>query len=42
VAIEGFYDEVQPMQDWEREAAAESPLGECAIAEQAGVKELWA
>jgi len=41
VAIEGFYDDVQPMQDWEREAAAESPVSDLAIAEQAGVSELW-
>ena len=41
VAIEGFYDDVQPMQDWEREAAAESPVSDQAIAEQAGVSELW-
>ncbi|MFM8831684.1 MAG: M20/M25/M40 family metallo-hydrolase, partial [Spartobacteria bacterium] len=41
VAIEGFYDDVQPMQAWEREAAAESPVTDQAIAEQAGVTELW-
>jgi acetylornithine deacetylase/succinyl-diaminopimelate desuccinylase-like protein len=41
VAIEGFYDDVQPMQAWEREAAAESPVSDQAIAEQAGVSELW-
>lgn len=41
VAIEGFYDAVQPMQDWERIAAAESPLTDAAIAEQAGVTELF-
>jgi acetylornithine deacetylase/succinyl-diaminopimelate desuccinylase-like protein len=41
VAIEGFYDDVQAMQDWEREAAAESPVSDQAIAEQAGVSELW-
>ena len=41
VAIEGFYDDVQSMQDWEREAAAESPVSDHAIAEQAGVSELW-
>ena len=41
VAIEGFYDDVQPMQNWEREAAAESPLSDEAIAAQAGVTELW-
>ena len=41
VAIQGFYDDVQPMQHWEREAAAESPLSDEAIAAQAGVTELW-
>ncbi|MEI8292700.1 MAG: dipeptidase [bacterium] len=41
VAIEGFYDDVQPMQSWEREAAAESPLNDQDIARQAGVSELW-
>lgn len=41
VAIEGFYDAVQPMQAWEREAAAASPLTDQAIALQAGVDELW-
>ena len=41
MAIEGFYDDVQPMQNWEREAAAESPLSDEAIAAQAGVTELW-
>jgi acetylornithine deacetylase/succinyl-diaminopimelate desuccinylase-like protein len=41
VAIEGFYDHVQPMQPWEREAAAESPVSDQAIAEQVGVSELW-
>jgi acetylornithine deacetylase/succinyl-diaminopimelate desuccinylase-like protein len=41
VAIEGFYDDLQPMQPWEREAAAESPLSDEAIAAQAGVTELW-
>jgi acetylornithine deacetylase/succinyl-diaminopimelate desuccinylase-like protein len=40
VAIEGFYDDVQPMEEWEREAAAESPVSDQAIAEQAGVSEL--
>ena len=41
VAIEGFYNDVQPMQPWEREAAAESPLSDEAIAAQAGVTKLW-
>ncbi len=41
VAIEGFYDDVQPMADWERKAAAESPLTDADIAAQAGVTELF-
>ena len=41
VAIEEFYDDVQPMEEWERKAAAESPVSDQAIAEQAGVSELW-
>jgi len=40
VAIEGFYGEVKPMAAWERQAAAESPLSDAAIAAQAGVAEL--
>jgi acetylornithine deacetylase/succinyl-diaminopimelate desuccinylase-like protein len=40
VAIEGFYDDVKPMAEWEREAAADSPLTDADIAEQAGVSEL--
>ncbi len=40
VAIEGFYDAVQPMAPWEREAAKESPVSDEAIAAQAGVKVL--
>ena len=40
VAIEGFYDSVQPMAPWERDAAKESPVGDEAIAAQAGVKVL--
>lgn len=40
VAIPGFYDDVQPMEDWEREAAAASPLNDADIASQAGVHEL--
>ena len=37
VAIEGFYNVVRPMEAWEREAAAASPLKDADIAEQAGV-----
>jgi acetylornithine deacetylase/succinyl-diaminopimelate desuccinylase-like protein len=40
VAIEGFYGDVEEMADWERQAAAESPHSEAAIARQAGVSEL--
>jgi len=40
VAIEGFYDAVKPLENWEREAAAESPLTDAAIAREAGVEEL--
>ena len=40
IAIEGFYDTVQPMAEWERAAASESPVTDEAIAAQAGVKVL--
>ena len=40
VAIEGFYDDVRPMEEWERQAAAASPLKDADIAAQAGVQEL--
>lgn len=40
VAIEGFYDAVQPVLEWEREAAANSPLRDADIAFQAGVEHL--
>jgi len=40
VAIEGFYDDVIPMAEWERQAAAESPLKDEDIARQTGVPEL--
>jgi protein SCO1/2 len=40
VAIEGFYDAVKPLADWERAAAAESPLTDEAIAREAGVGNL--
>lgn len=40
VAIEGFYDRVEPLADWERQAAGESPLTDEAIAREAGVREL--
>jgi acetylornithine deacetylase/succinyl-diaminopimelate desuccinylase-like protein len=40
VAIEGFYDRVKPLADWERQAAAESPLTDADIAREAGVEKL--
>lgn len=40
VAIEGFYDAVQPVMEWEREAAETSPLRDENIAFQAGVEYL--
>ena len=40
IAIDGFYDDVKVMADWERAAAAESPLQDRDIARQAGVNEL--
>ena len=40
VAIAGFYDKVKPLADWERQAAAESPLTDADIAREAGVEEL--
>ena len=40
VAIQGFYDDVRAMEEWERQAAAASPLKDSDIAAQAGVQEL--
>lgn len=40
VAIAGFYDSVQPLREWERAAAASSPLRDEDIARQAGVEQL--
>jgi acetylornithine deacetylase/succinyl-diaminopimelate desuccinylase-like protein len=40
VAIEGFYDDVRPMFDWEREAAAALPITDADICALAGVSEL--
>jgi acetylornithine deacetylase/succinyl-diaminopimelate desuccinylase-like protein len=40
IAIEGFLDAVQPLREWEREAAAESPLTDAALLEQTGVSAL--
>ena len=40
VAIDGFYDDVRPMFDWEREAAAALPITDADICALAGVPEL--
>lgn len=40
VAIEGFYDDVRPMFDWEREASANLPVGDAQIRDLAGVPAL--
>jgi acetylornithine deacetylase/succinyl-diaminopimelate desuccinylase-like protein len=40
VAIEGFYDDVRPILDWEREAAAALPITDADICALAGVSEL--
>ncbi len=41
VAIEGFYESVQPMAEWEREAAKRSGVKDSDILEQTGVPELF-
>jgi len=41
VAIDGFYDSVQPMADWEREAARASGVENSDIIKQTGVPELF-
>jgi acetylornithine deacetylase/succinyl-diaminopimelate desuccinylase-like protein len=40
VAIEGFYDDVRPLQDWEREAAAALPISDADLRALTGVPEL--
>jgi acetylornithine deacetylase/succinyl-diaminopimelate desuccinylase-like protein len=40
VAIDGFYDDVKPLLDWEREAAAALPITDSDICSLAGVPEL--
>ena len=40
VAIEGFYNDVRPMFDWEREAAAALPIADADVCKLAGVTEL--
>lgn len=41
VAIEGFYDNVSPLLDWEREAAASLPITEDSIRALTGVQTLF-
>jgi len=41
VAIEGFYDEVAPLQDWEREAARQSPVTDQDYLDQTGSPALF-
>jgi acetylornithine deacetylase/succinyl-diaminopimelate desuccinylase-like protein len=41
VMVEGFYDSVRPMADWERKAAAELPVTDDLVRELTGVSELF-
>lgn len=41
VAVPGFYDEVEPLQDWEREAWARLPFGETEMRAVTGARELF-
>ncbi|MFV0337210.1 MAG: dipeptidase [Chthoniobacterales bacterium] len=41
VAIKGFYDDVEPLKDWEREAAKTSPIKDQDFIDQTGVNELF-
>lgn len=41
VAIEGFYDHARPLFDWEREAAAQLPVGDADILALTGAPELF-
>lgn len=41
VAVEGFYDAVRPLADWERASWARLPYGDAAIAEVTGAPELF-
>lgn len=41
VMIEGFYDAVRPMQDWEREEASAAPVGDADLLEQTGAPSLF-
>jgi acetylornithine deacetylase/succinyl-diaminopimelate desuccinylase-like protein len=41
VAIDGFYDDVRPLQPWEKEAWAKLPAADSPLLEQTGVPELF-
>ncbi|HOE12613.1 MAG TPA: dipeptidase [bacterium] len=41
VTIPGFYDDVKPLESWERNAWAELPWDEAEYRKNLGVKELW-
>ncbi len=41
VMVQGFYDSVRPMDDWERKAAAELPVTDELVRELTGVSELF-
>lgn len=41
VAVPGFYDDVQPLAEWEREAWAKLPFGDAQILEVTGAPELF-
>ena len=41
VAVEGFYDDVRPLQDWERKAWADLPINDQTLLELTGSPELF-
>ncbi len=41
VRVEGFYDEVAPLEDWEREAWKKLPMTDAGLRELTGVKDLF-
>ena len=41
VAVEGFYDDVRPLQDWERKAWADLPINDKTLLELTGSPELF-
>ena len=41
IQIDGFYDQVEPLADWEREMWAKLPDGEAATIAETGVPALW-